>query len=275
MFHRFEHFQENFARMNKASASLTTPFLCGLLLAGVRTVSAQTGTIYETFGDVEYAVDRYDTADQPRFEVSFTDFDITSNYKFDVNGFVKTIKADSEKYTMTYRANGKLRRVRRRSSRRQLEEQDAADMSMVGETMPFTKGVVDEMTPASAARRRLFECDECLQTWDVVCDNGVDTVCRLDDYGNPILSAGEVSINTFCDGFATLCSERTSDDVCQDVCGEVEDCLAPLTIKLDYEYTGESEISSDELFSLDMYVIEPGGQTAYWGNPSTVRKYNT
>lgn len=275
MFHTFDTLkEENITTMKKESAVFPTPFLCGILLGGILCVGAQTGTIYETYADVEYTVDRYDKGGSPTFEVSFTDNDITSNYKFNADGFVKTFKADSEKYTMTYKKNGKLKKLKRKSSRRQLEEEDAIDITLVDETAPVKLSVAGETVPAPVVRRRLFECDECLQTWDVVCGNGVDTVCRLDGYGSPILSAGKESISSYCHYFGSLCNERTSNDVCQDECDADYECLAPLTVKLEFEHTGVSESTSEEGVILDLYVIDPEGQTAYWENPSTVRECN-
>lgn len=257
--------QNNTATMKKASAAFATPFLCGLLLVGIPTVSAQTDTITESFEGVDYFVDRFDGDDQPTFEVAFHNFDFTSTYVFDVNGFVTTIFADSQQYRMSY-TNDKLSQIQMVALRRQLEEEQyAADRAAVVET-----------APASGVRRRLSKCDECHQTWDVVCDNGVDTVCDLKNFDKPFLSTGKVSVGGMCDDFGTLCNERTSADVCEVQCGAVEpqpECQAPLTITLEYEYTGELEIASDasDVPNLELYVLEQGGQSAYWNNPTTVR----
>lgn len=267
--------------MKKVSAAFTTSFVGGLLLGGIPNVGAQTGTITVPFEGVDYVVDRYDDLGEPSFEVTFNDFDFTSVYEFDLNGFVKILSADNERYRFLYRSNGNLRRVRLLSSRRQLGEEeeiegDVPDMVQVDETDPAVMGVLGETTPAPGFRRRLFEdCGACLQTWDTVCDNGVATVCNLQDYGSPILSTGEVSIDVFCNDFGTLCNDLTADYVCQAECGGViDECLAPLTITLEYEHTGESGSSSGQGdgYLLDLYVIEPGGQTAYWNNGVTVRR---
>lgn len=256
-----------------------------LLLAGTRTAVAQTGTIYVPFEDVGYSVDRYDENGDVRYEVIFTDFGFESNYDFDGNGFVTRLEADNERYRFLYRANGRLRLVRLLSSRRMLGEEaievaDVAgggDKALVGERSLFgAMGVEEQTTPAvdgGGGRRRLLECDECRQTWDTVCDNGVATVCDLVEYGDPFLGAGDVSVGVFCENFGQLCDENTSDDVCSEECGgggDDEECLAPLTILLEYEYIGEGDGDS-EGYSLDLYVIEPGGTVAYWDNSVTVR----
>lgn len=268
--------------MKKAPAAFATPFLYGLLLlARTPFVSAQTGTITESYKGIDYVIDRYDVNGVPSYEVSFDDSGFTSTYEIDRRGFVTTIYAGTESYRMSYRPNNdKLRNVFRLSSRRQLEEgHDSADVAHVDETVRSTLGVAGETASALGARRRLLICDECVKTWETVCDNGVDTVCALKGFGSPILSSGEVSIGVFCKDFGAVCRQHTADKVCEDECRVIEPskCLPPLTITLEYEKLEGSAYSSSESDSnfLDLFVVEPGGQTAYWGNGETVREpYN-
>lgn len=262
--------------MTKVSAVFAASIFSLLLLACIPTVGAQTGTITASFGDIEYVVHLYDTTDQPTFEVTFTDSKITSNYEFNANAFVRTIKAGSEKYRISYRNNGDLREVKRMSSRRQLEEkQDDADFARFHESVSTALGVMSQTAPAPDGRRLLLECDKCVQTWSAACNNGVATVCALEGFGSPILSVGEASIGVFCNDFGTLCKQRTAEKVCKVECGLVKQpCYPPLTITLEYEQLWHSAYSTGESDAsfLFLYVIEPGGQTAYWDNRETVRE---
>lgn len=267
--------QDNIATMKKVSAAFTVPFLYGLLLAGMPAISAQTGTITQSSGDVVFMVHRYDDGDEPTFKVTF-DHGFASTYEFDLNGFVTVIYADNEKYRMRYRPNGKLKKVTSISSRRKLEAgSDAADRFHTYQTVPTAVGNAVETAPALDVRRRLLECDECLQMWNVVCGNGLDTVCALDGYGRPIQSAGEASIGVFCNDFGSICHALTADEVCKAECVvEPPACLPPLTITLEYEVLDPYSYSTGESDSgfLYLFVVEPGGQTSYWANRETVRE---
>ena len=72
-------------------------------------------------------------------------------------------------------------------------------------------------------RRRLYACDDCVEAWDAVCDDGVPSVCALVDYGSPILSAGEASIATMCDMMGAACSSSGGAEACTGQCEEDDD----------------------------------------------------
>lgn len=139
------------------------------------------------------------------------------------------------------------------------------------ETTPFGMGV-EKSTATPAGRRRLDECDDCVQTWDTLCDKGLETVCNVVEYGNPISSAAGISIFLFCSSFGSLCGANTGYAICADECEDVE-CLPPLTVTL--EYRGLSSRSASFGPYLDLYVIEPEGKTAYFNAPATVRERYT
>lgn len=148
-----------------------------------------------------------------------------------------------------YRSNGDLKRVKSDSSstrRRQLvAELDNDSNDTVGIDHDGTIMVENR-------RRRLYECSDCVETWDAVCTVGVPAVCDLLEYGTPISTAAAASIETFCDVFASVCSSLTATDACKGSCAE-EECSRSLKITL------ESFAAAD----LDLHVTEPNGNLVF------------
>lgn len=96
-----------------------------------------------------------------------------------------------------YRPNGDLRRVKLASStdRRQL-----ADLVEVKGTVDTHHDTVDtHHDTVEKRRRRLYECGDCVETWDAVCSGGVPAVRDSLEYGFPISALAGASIETFCD----------------------------------------------------------------------------
>lgn len=281
-----------------SASALATPMLCGLLLlAGIPT--AKPDAMMVPSGGVDFVLSHYDDGRPEPLEAAFTVVSLASLYQFDVGGRVVFITAGAIVWKVRYRTNGKVRDVKKVSVRRHLgeeenEEGDAAGTALVGEIASGVTAVVDETarggmavvgdtTPAAhgASRvgsRRLMECDECHETYDLVCDEGVRTVCELMADADPILAEGYDSISLFCIDFGNVCGERTADDVCGEECVDVNSdiaCLPPLTIKLEWREGSEpsdASISSTAGAYVDLYVIEPTGQTAHFHNSITVRE---
>lgn len=238
--------------MMKRSPALVANLIFGLV-AGIPAASAQTGSITVSSDDISFVIDHYNDGRTSPNKVTMTGFGSTSVYAFAKDGFIAEIKAEDELYNVVYKNDGKLNKVKRISPGRKLADADGAI-----ENSPF------------AVRRRLYGCEDCEQTWETVCGKGVETVCNLEGYGEPFLSAGVASIGVFCDTLGSICSQRTASIVCDGGCKTVG-CLSPLTITL--EWTGGSGLSAREEPSLALYVIEPGGQTAQPWNSNPVRAY--
>ena len=280
--------QDHLARMKTAMvATFAAPVLCGLLAALPTPSSAQTSTITVPFDGVDYVIDVYDAGSDTTYAVTFTDSGFESVYEFDHEGMVTAITAKKEEYSIIYRNNGNLKKVNLVAWRRQLGDasEGANNMDLgLDQTTLLGRGFV-ELAPAGsdtrgetkpfeknsspAGSRRLDECDDCVYMWDTLCDQGVETVCNLDGYGKPFLPNAETSIEGFCSNFAGMCNDNTAGDVCEDECGG-DECLPPLTITL--EHTGGSGVAEA---NVDLYVVQPGGQTAYFDNTETVRKWMT
>lgn len=182
----------------------------GVVLVAVSVSEAARERMTVEAGGISFDVDRYDDGRNKPYRVVFTNNDAESTYKFNTDGFVTNIQVGAEKYKVLYESNGDLRRVRRTSSAsRKLSEEDKSELDL-------------------DSRRRLYDCDDCVEAWEAVCDEGVPSVCALVGYGTPLLSAAETSIATMCETFGSACSsfggtsacagQCTHQDYCEDVC---------------------------------------------------------
>lgn len=86
----------------------------------------------------------------------------------------------------------------------------------------FNTGVDGERAAFEHRRRSLYACNDCQETWETVCDEGVPTVCDLVDYGSPILATAEASIATMCESFGAACSRSGSVEACAGQCEDDE-----------------------------------------------------
>ena len=162
------------------------------------------------------------------------------------------------------------------SRRRLVETNDGNHVDKTLEQhLPFSRRRTTEImeqhnTAPSDARRRLYDCEDCEETWETVCSRGMRTVCALEGYGHPLASAAQESIGVFCEDFGDACAEHSSGYVCLGECEQEIRCLAPFTITLEWT-GGPDEQDNDLAYALDLYVIEPGGTTVFWNNPDSVR----
>ena len=255
----------------------------------------------------DFFLDRFDNGRSNPYRVTFYNSGFKSVYKFNQDGFVKNIEADQETYRITYTENGILETVTGSSTRRNLDErglEENADMptsilksaasaddesltttpTHYGDHVEVDSSRAQQKLPCglhegsagmatylrntpSLATRRLYACEDCDMTWDTVCTKGVETVCNLEGYGSPFLSAGVASIDVLFNILGGICSELSGSDVCDGECAA--ECYPPLRITL--EWTGDEGLSGGQVPSLDLYVMEPGGMTASSTNSETVR----
>lgn len=68
------------------------------------------------------------------------------------------------------------------------------------------------------ASRRLYDCIDCIDAWDNVCDEGVPSVCELVGYGSPITAVGQAAISTVCETLGAACSGSGGEEACAGQC---------------------------------------------------------
>lgn len=106
---------------------------------------------------------------------------------------------------MVYTSTGDIKRViLKPSDRRELTQyEDEED--------------VDEQ--GSSESYEYYYCDDCADTWDAVCDEGVPSVCRLVGFGSPFSAEASAAIEVVCNTFGEACSGSTGKEACEGQCG--------------------------------------------------------
>lgn len=231
-------------------SELTFLALCGLA-ATVSVAEAGKDRIKFDYGGITFKVDRYDDGRNKPYMVSFKDDMVSSSYTFDEYGIVVEFEVGGEEYKVKYKNTGELKKVKRTTGTRTLAEDGDGQSDEYG----------DGTTVVS--HRRLYYCEDCQETWEILKYVGVYTVCDLVGYGSPILSSAATSINTLCNTFGEATYTLSAYSVCYDEC---EECVAPLTIVLEWFQEG----------GLDLMVIEPfGGERVSYFNRQGVSSKNT
>lgn len=120
-------------------------------------------------------------------------------------------------FKVLYTLNGDIERVAFKSSDRrtltgvQYEDEENADMHAAHEA---------ELTDR---HRRLYSCNDCEETWDVVCHAGVLSVCNLVGYGSTFTTEASDAIGFMCSTFGDACYGSVSDAACEGQCVEDDD----------------------------------------------------
>lgn len=215
-------------KVYKCAASIALPFLV-LLASNMPTAEAARESITVEAGDITFSIDRFDDGRTKPYRVTFTGEDgVKSIYRLNAAGFVTNIVIAAEKYRVLYDSNGDLSEVRLTSSseRRGLlddEGQGKSDGGLLLGGDGRGDALVNNNSPRRGRRRRLYACDDCVEAWDAVCDDGIPSVCDLVDYGHPFSESAEASIATMCDEMGGACSSSGGDEACSGQCDEDDD----------------------------------------------------
>lgn len=81
----------------------------------------------------------------------------------------------------------------------------------------------EEVGVAEDTHRKLYDCADCEEAWDAVCDEGVPTVCDLVDYGSPFRGVASTSVEIICQTFRKACSALGASEACAGQCGGGEE----------------------------------------------------
>lgn len=207
-----------------------------LLLAFTTTCSPSFGAAQETLtvtkGGTTFEVDWYDDARENPYTVSFRHRRADSLYSFDALGVLRQLDIDDVTYTFSYAGDetmavddGSQSIVVDDIGSRMLRETRDGELEIVQMHDEGELYGIFEAAVGFHHRRRLYACHDCEQTWDTVCDCGIDTVCDL----VPTLGSrayrrfwtrdAKRSIRVMCRKFGKACrtsGERTCRGQCTD-----------------------------------------------------------
>lgn len=193
--------------MKLSSASQASVLLA--LIAGSSVSEATRNSVTVSSFWTNYWVDWYDDGRDEPYEVIFRKYGVSSIYTFQESGSLKTLSAGNYKYTFS-------------------TEVEAGDGSQ--ETLS-SADIGSRMLLASEARdieevhtgsRRLYECTDCEETWDTLCDVGLDDVCYWVQLLPSVFSEeAQFSLVTMCSEFGAAC-DTSAFDTCDGQCTEGE-----------------------------------------------------
>ncbi|CAM9719729.1 unnamed protein product [Ascophyllum nodosum] len=148
----------------------------------------------------------YEAGSDKPYRIVFTEDGVKSVFMFGESGCVTTMEVGSEVYDVEDPDDGDDVTVKLKSSTRRLHSENHTNREDKGE---------DQHRFDS---RRLYACDDCETTWDVVCDEGVPCVCNLRDFGAPLSAAAEHAVETLCEKFGNACSTDGGEEACDGQC---------------------------------------------------------
>lgn len=132
------------------------------------------------------------------YKIRFKEEGVKSGFKLDSEGLVKVVVVGSEKYKVVHNSEGDLVRVKNISSgsARYLKDQE----------MDTAEQAIQPATLGRRRRRRLYDCLDCYNMWDVMCNNGRESVCELASLGTDVLSETALGAGGTCATRSNSCA---------------------------------------------------------------------
>lgn len=180
----------------KLSSASRAPVLLALI-AGCFVAEAARNRITIKSYKTNYRVDWYDDGRSNPYRITFWKFGLKSVYKFNEAGNLRALTAGDDKFTFDENV----------TSRKLIASQDG------------DAGDADA-EEAHPSRRRLYDCSDCEETWDTLCDVGLVDACYLDDNNPDYFTDDAVdSVRRMCSAFGAAC-ETSAAEACDGQCVE-------------------------------------------------------
>ena len=188
-------------------------YLLAVVLLDVSLSLASKEKIRVSYGGVNFNIIRFDDERTTIYKIRFKVDGETSTYKFNTDGDVTDVKVGDLTYEVgptSVTDVSSTTNQSHRSTKRALAE----DNEETG------NGAIDLFM---IDRRRLYACGNCEGAWDLMCSQGLQSVCKLVDFGSPFGDSAEVSISTVCDDFGGACSSFNANQACEHQCEDEDD----------------------------------------------------
>eukprot|EP00904_Undaria_pinnatifida_P013074 jgi/Undpi1/8898/HiC_scaffold_25.g11360.m1 len=186
----------------KTSSVAQTAFLLALT-AGTGNATRYLTTV-KNFG-VKFKMYWWDDGRDEPYRMSFTKRGIYSAYAFNALGELQSITVEGEE--QTFSTSRKLRATPEKTGSRKLL---AMDEDLEADEMEFEQDY---------HRRRLYECSDCENTWDTLCDTGLADVCAVVAWGG-LTGDAKTALKIFCTKFTKECDAASGEETCADDCTE-------------------------------------------------------
>lgn len=218
--------------MRVRSVTQTLLVWLALIASGTISEAARQTTFVKRQGTV-FRIDWWDDGRLEPYELHFTTYGVSSVYAFDALGSLTALKTGGTLYTFDMdveAANGAP------------EIQSSATSSDVGSRMLL--GTHHEAVDGAVgyARRRLYACTDCEETWDTVCDVGLVDVCDLVELWPSVFTKdAQTSLVIVCSAFGAAC-KTSAFDACDGQCTE-----GALVISVKHPSTQKMHVRGSEL----------------------------
>ena len=152
-----------------------------------------------------YKIDWWDNGRTDPYRIIFKKNGVKSVYKFLESGSLSTLTIGNTRYTFSQSAGS-------------LEVQSSEDISS---RMLLAPGD-ESANEVHSGHRRLYDCPDCEETWDTLCDVGIEEVC----YWVELLPSvfywdAQYSLTVMCTAMGAAC-DTSAADTCEGQCIEGE-----------------------------------------------------
>lgn len=210
--------------------------LFGVLVLICPWTNAAVGTMEVKQDNIKFTIKHHDDGRDKPYWVAFSaeTGEVRSEYKFDRAGYVTNISVGPERYSMVYDlSSSAFQEARPRSTfARALNEVDQhqEDTNDEEDNLLARDSVRNSVAAAAKAQESLavfqspaplFTCQECVEAWDAVCNEGVPSVCRVKDEEMEKFSANAAaSVTTLCETLGSACSSSGGAAACAGQCDD-------------------------------------------------------
>lgn len=185
----------------KHSNAVQASLLLALIAGSSVTEAARERIVVRNYG-IRFKVDWWDDGRVLPYRVRFRKKGVASRYVFDAGGRLRLLYVDDAAYqfTIIVQAGG--------------EAVDVQALSSSSDRMLSTPNGAD----VDHHRRRLYDCSDCEETWDTICEVGLADVCYWVGKAEDVFTADtQKSIRRMCNWFGKECTtsaETTCDGIC-------------------------------------------------------------
>eukprot|EP00904_Undaria_pinnatifida_P013079 jgi/Undpi1/8901/HiC_scaffold_25.g11363.m1 len=198
--------------MKISSASQASLLLA--LIAGFSVSEATRHRLIVRSYRTNYKIDWWDNGRADPYRIIFKKSGLKSVYKFLESGSLSTLTIGNTRYTFSQSAGS-------------LEVPSSED---IGSRMLLAPEDEDA-EEVHFGHRRLYDCPDCEETWDTLCDVGIEEVCGWVELLPSVFeSDAQYSLTVMCTAMAAAC-DTSAADTCEGQCIEALDAFY---IEVDY-----------------------------------------
>ena len=199
--------------MKMSSASQASLLLA--LIAGCSVSDAARHRLTVRSYKTNYRIDWWDNGRADPYRIIFNKSGVKSVYKFLESGSLSTLTIGDTRYTFSQSAGS-------------LEVQSSEDIGSRMLLAPEDEDAKD----VHSGQRRLYDCPDCEETWDTLCNVGIEEVCDwVELLPSDFDSDAQYSLTVMCNAMGAAC-DTSAADTCEGQCIEGDiGCSVPRILR--------------------------------------------